>query len=199
MNPTRFCLIRHGETDWNIEHRIQGQIDIPLNQRGREQAKAIAASLNGHRFAALYSSDLQRARDTAAFVAAPLGLEPRIEPGLRERHCGLLQTFTREEGKERFPEVFARYAVRDPDFNLGTGESLKMMQERVASTLERLAAKHAGESVLCITHGGILDIAYRLAKGVDLTVPRNFEIPNAVPNWIEIGREGWRLVAWGAR
>ena len=96
--PTRFCLVRHGETAWNAEGRLQGQIDIPLNAAGRAQAEATAARLAAHRFDALYSSDLSRALETAAPAATLLGLQTRPTPSLRERQFGGFQGLTHKRG-----------------------------------------------------------------------------------------------------
>jgi probable phosphoglycerate mutase len=113
MRPIRLCLVRHGETDWNAQKRIQGQIDIPLNARGRAQAAATAAGLAGQRFDAVYSSDLARAWQTAQPIAAALGLPLYAAPGLRERHYGRMQGLTAAEARVRIPSVHAAYAARD--------------------------------------------------------------------------------------
>lgn len=199
MKSARICLVRHGETDWNIAQRIQGHTDIPLNAHGMMQARAVAQSLAGQTFAAIYSSDLQRAQDTARAAAAALGLEVAPEVGLRERHCGLFQGLTREECRQRHPEDYARYAARDPDFACGSGESLHALRQRVVATLERLAARHAGQSLLLITHGGVLDIVYRQAAALPLSTRRDYAIPNAALNWIEVEESNWRLLRWAER
>lgn len=199
MNPTRLCIVRHGETDWNAGKRIQGQIDIPLNAAGRAQAAAAAAGLAERRFAAVYSSDLTRAWQTASLIAEPLGLSLQAVPGLRERHYGLMQGLTRVEAQQRFPAVHAAYAARDPAHDLGGGESLTHFAARVARTLRELAAAHAGRKLLIVAHGGVLDIAYRLATGRALSVPRDFEVPNAGLNWLEYRDAAWHLVAWGEK
>ena len=193
---TRLCMVRHGETDWNAERRIQGQLDIPLNAKGRSQALAMARGLADERFAALYSSDLQRAMQTAAATASTHQLAIRREPLLRERHFGVLQSMTAEEARVRHPEASQRLAVRDTEYAFDDGESLAIFEQRIRAYLSELFRRHAGETVLVVTHGGVLDIAYRHATGMPLSSRRDFALPNAALNWLEGDAEGWRVLRW---
>ncbi|MDO8789383.1 MAG: histidine phosphatase family protein [Sulfuritalea sp.] len=193
---TRLCLIRHGETDWNSEKRIQGQIDIDLNAGGRAQARAVAAGLVGQSFAATYSSDLQRAWHTAQIVATDLGLAVSPAPTLRERHFGVMQGVTAAEARQHFPELHRHHQARTPDYDFDTGESLIAFAGRVLDGLDEMAARHAGASVLAFTHGGVLDIVHRAATGCPLDAPRDFILPNAAFNWLERDDRGWRLISW---
>jgi probable phosphoglycerate mutase len=197
--PTRICIIRHGETDWNVERRIQGNIDVALNETGIAQAGATAAGLAGRRFDAVYSSDLDRALQTARSVAAALGLDVRPDPGLRERHYGVLQGLTTAEVAVRYPTAYAHYLARSPDHRFGSGECLADFSARIVTAIEALAIRHPGEELLLVSHGGVLDICYRRATGRPLSTPRDFSIPNAALNWFEIGPEGWRLIDWADR
>jgi probable phosphoglycerate mutase len=194
---TRVCIVRHGETDWNAQRRIQGQTDIPLNDTGRQQAIAAAQGLVGQSFAAIYSSDLQRARDTAAAAADLLKLPVQFEAGLRERHYGDFQGLTQDEIKARAD--YERYITRDTSFAFGNGESLAVFAERIKNTLNALAQQHAGENILLFAHGGVLDIIYRIATHRPLETARDFPIPNAALNWVEIGNPDWQLVEWGVQ
>lgn len=196
---TRICFVRHGETDWNAERRIQGQFDIALNATGRAQALAAAFGLAHHAFAAIHASDLSRALQTAQAAATRLGMDVRIAPGLRERHYGIFQGLTAAEGAVRFPAAHARYAARDPDYDFGTGESLRDFAARVIAGVDDLVRHHAGQTLLAVTHGGVLDIIYRRATGRPLEVARDFTIPNAALNWFDIDAGGWRLVKWADR
>lgn len=193
---TRFCLVRHGETDWNGEKRIQGQIDIDLNPRGEAQARALAAGLDGEAFAAAYSSDLLRAWRTAQMATAGLGLAVLPAPTFRERHFGVLQGATSREVSVQRPDVHLHHQARTPHYDYETGESLIVFSARVMAALELLAVRHSGQSVLVFTHGGVLDIAYRAATGRPLDAPRDFPLPNAAFNWLEHGDQGWRLISW---
>ena len=193
---TRFCLIRHGETDWNGEKRIQGQIDIDLNATGEAQARALKPGLADHSFAAIYSSDLLRAWRTAQIASAGLGLAVPPAPTLRERHFGVLQGTTSREASLRHPEVHRHHQARTPDYDYVTGEALIVFAARVMAGLEELAARHAGRKVLAFTHGGVLDVVYRAATGRALDAPRDFQLPNAGLNWLERGHDGWRVMSW---
>lgn len=199
QNPhhCRLCLVRHGETPWNTEHRLQGHLDIPLNDNGMAQAAATSRSLAAHRFAAIYCSDLRRARDTAAPAASLLGCEAQAEPRLRERHYGAFQGLTYAEAEKLHAKDYARFVARDPAFKFpGGGESLADFAARVGEVLGSIARRHLGEQVLVVTHGGVLDIAHRLASGAPLQTRRDFAIPNAALNWIDFDGDAWRLVAW---
>jgi 2,3-bisphosphoglycerate-dependent phosphoglycerate mutase len=196
MLSSRICMIRHGETAWNAEGRVQGQTDVPLSAVGEAQARAVRDALAGRRFAALYASDLSRVRQTAALAAAQLDLPLRLEPRLRERHYGKFETLTYAEARERLPEDYARFKAKDLDYDFGSGESLRHFHERAVACVADIAARHAGHAVLVFTHGGVLEMVHRHARGTGLASPRDFEIPNAALNWIEIGAAAWRIVSW---
>jgi probable phosphoglycerate mutase len=189
-------MVRHGETDWNIEKRIQGHIDISLNATGLAQADAAARRLAGQAFDAAYSSDLDRAWQTARVIGQRLDLDVRRTPDLRERHYGILQGLTAEEIATKYPEAYRHYLVRNPQCCFETGESLEDFSARIIAAIESLAAKHPGQNLLLIFHGGVLDVCYRRATGRDLASPRDFPIPNAAFNWLEVGPTGWQLVSW---
>ena len=195
INATRMCIVRHGETEWNAARRVQGQLDVPLSEVGRAQARRVSQALPDSRFSALYSSDLARVRQTAAPAAERLGLEPRLDAGLRERHYGSFQSLTFAEVKASRPADYARYEARDPEFDFGGGESLRDFSARALACLAAIAARHAGEEVLVFTHGGVLEMAYRRAMGMDLSAPRDFTTPNCALNWIEAGAR-WRVLEW---
>ena len=200
MKTTRLCLVRHGETAWNAERRIQGQLDEPLSAVGHAQARAAANGLAGEGFAAIYSSDLARARQTAEAAAHLLRLPVALRAGLRERHYGVFQTLTYGEMHSRYPQDYARFEAREIDFAFpGGGESLRRFSERVLRCAEEIAAHHEGGQALIFTHGGVLDILHRRASGRPLTAPRDFEIPNAALNWLEIADGQWSVLAWADR
>lgn len=196
MATTRLCIVRHGETAWNAQRRIQGQLDVALNATGRAQARALGAMLAGRLFAALYASDLTRARQTAQAAAEALGLEVRLSPILRERHYGVFQGLTHEEARARHGDHYRRFECRDTQFSFGTGESLLQFQSRVMDGLSALARAHPGADVLVVSHGGILDIARRAATGMSLQARRDFPLPNAALNWLAYEDGAWQLLAW---
>jgi probable phosphoglycerate mutase len=193
---TRICFIRHGETDWNVDKRIQGQTDIPLNETGRAQALAMAFNVAHHRFDAIYSSDLMRARDTANMLAARRGLDIRILPQLRERHFGIFQGLAAAEGSQRYPGAHARYLARDPDYDFETGESMHTLAARVEAAVSDMTRRHDRQTVAAVTHGGVLDILYRKSTGMPLHTPRDFTLPNCALNWFRFDAQGWHLEAW---
>lgn len=194
---TRLCLVRHGETEWNTQRRIQGQIDIGLNENGLRQAEAAGRWLRTAGITAIYSSDLSRAWTTAERIGTALGLKPQPAPELRERRYGIFEGLTFAELKIRHPASFAAYEARDPDYDFETGESLRTMFERVTGKLSALAAAHAGESIVVVLHGGVLDIANRFVRGNPLDTPRDFLIPNAGLNWLACCCGAWRIESWG--
>ena len=194
---TRLCLIRHGETPWNAERRIQGQIDIDLNQHGLRQARAAGAYLHEESATALYSSDLSRAWATAHAIADASGLKAESVPELRERQYGVFEGLTYDEAKLAHPEVYARFDAREPDFAFpGGGESLVDLSHRVVSALTSIAQRHCGETVLLVTHGGVLDVVNRFVRGLPLDTPRDFTIPNAGLNWLSLVGERWQIDEW---
>jgi len=196
MPITRLCLVRHGETEWNAEGRVQGQTDIPLNPVGIRQARAAAARLARHDFTAVYSSDLMRVRQTAEPAAQKLALPVQFDPDLRERHYGIFERLLYSEVKERHPELYRRFHEKDPDYDFETGESLRTFFDRSLRAVTRIADRHPGEEVLIFTHGGVLDMVYRHARELGLAAARDFGIPNCGVNWIEITPRGWGVHSW---
>ena len=193
---TRLCIVRHGETAWNAEHRVQGQLDVPLNAIGHAQALAASKVLGIEKFSAIYSSDLSRARQTAEPTATRLAMKVFLDPDLRERHYGIFERLTYAEVKKMFPRDYARFEARDPDYAFRTGESLKDFSARSIAVISRIAERHPGESVLVFTHGGILDKLYRYVTGLPLSAERTFGIPNAGLNRIELVADKWQIRAW---
>lgn len=194
---TELILVRHGETAWNAEHRIQGHLDSPLNDEGLAQALLLGERLGREAFAHFYSSDLGRALQTAQPIADRSGMRPVPEPLLRERNLGVFQGLTGPECQRRFPEDYERFHRRDPDHVVPQGESIRQVHARVSGLLETLAQRHRGERVLVVTHGGVLDAAYRFVSGMPLDRSRDFPIYNASINRIERDRAAWRIADWG--
>jgi len=159
---TRLLLARHGETDWNRVGRWQGHADPPLNEAGRRQAEALADALDGDGVAAVYSSDLRRARETAHVVAKRLGLPVIEDRGLREIDVGSWSGLTREEVRERYPDGFARWLQGEIGHD---GETREQLTERVVDAVGRIASGHEGDTVLVVTHGGAIRALRRHAAG----------------------------------
>lgn len=181
---TTLLLIRHGETAWNAEHRIQGQLDIPLSQLGMLQSGLLADALSREKIDAVYSSELSRAWLTAAPVAERHGLDVVAEPRLRERSFGYFEGLTLDEIAERHPEDFARWRARDPAWQLDGGESGQQLIDRVLEAVTEIAVRHAGRTVVLISHGGVLDVVYRAARSLAWHAPREHQMLNAAINRI---------------
>lgn len=162
MSATRILLARHGETDWNRIGRWQGHADPPLNETGRRQAAVLAEQLRGDSVAAVYSSDLRRASETAHIVAGRLGLSVVEDPALREIDVGSWSGLTRAQVAARFPEGFARWQAGEIGHD---GETREELTERVVAAVERIGGTHEGATVLVVTHGGAIRALRRHAAG----------------------------------
>lgn len=172
-------------------------MDIPLNEVGFAQARATGTRLASEHFDAFYTSDLTRTRQTAEAIAAAVGIEAIPMPDFRERRYGVFEGLTRTEASRQYPQEYAAIVHRDPDcVPPGFGESLAQHSRRVTAALERVAAAHAGGSVLIVTHGGVLDLVNRFVRGWPLQPARDFTIPNAGINRIVRSPAGWRIDCW---
>lgn len=197
MSKTKIMLVRHGETAWNVEGRIQGHLDIPLNETGRAQAAAVGRHLVRENFDAIYSSDLIRAFRTASAVVKAPGEDIVRDARLRERHLGVLQGLTGEEALAKHPAAWKVFKSRDPALLLEGGESLGEFSQRIVGFVEEMLQVHAGGRVLVVSHGGALDAAYRHATGMPLSIARDFPIYNASINVLSRRDGKWNVDAWG--
>jgi probable phosphoglycerate mutase len=193
---TRILAIRHGQTAWNADSRIQGHTDIALDAVGEWQAHRLALALGDEELDVLYSSDLARARQTAAPLAARKQLQVRVDPGLRERGFGEFEGLSFKQIEQRWPEQAAAWRQRDPDFGARGGEVLRDFRERVVAAVTRLAMAHRGQNIALVTHGGVLDLLYREATRVALDAPRTWQISNAGINRLLHSGQGLTLVGW---
>ncbi|MEO8526965.1 MAG: histidine phosphatase family protein [Caldimonas sp.] len=193
---TRVVAIRHGETVWNAEMRMQGQLDTALSARGRWQAQRAAEALADDGIEAVFASDLARAFDTAQALASRLGLPISTDIGLRERSFGVFQGFTYAEIDARWPAEAARWRHHDPDFGPDDGETLRAFSARAVAACTRIAASQAGRSIAIVTHGGVLDCLYRAASGIALGAPRSWQLGNAAINRLLYTPRGFTLVGW---
>ena len=196
MHATRIVAVRHGETAWNVDTRIQGHLDIPLNNTGLWQAEQLGQALAGESFAAIYTSDLQRAHATAQAVARTTGAPLQAVQGLRERSFGHFQGRMFAEIEAELPDDARRWRKRDPHYAPEGGESLVALRERIAHTVTALAAPHAGEQILLVAHGGVLDVLYRLATRQETQAPRTWQLTNAAINRLLWTPDGLTLIGW---
>ena len=225
MRALELTLVRHGETAWNAIRRIQGSIDIELNSTGQIQAAAIGQALArrharslspgpgqdqdqdqhsgpAERFHQLISSDQTRAAQTAAAIAHATGLELTFDPELRERRYGLFEGHGYDEIETRWPADWTRWQARDPTWGPPQGESLGSFNARVCAWLDRIAAAVESQvateplRVIAVTHGGVLDMAFRYAAGLTLDAPRRHQTLNAARNVLRFERGVWEVVVW---
>ena len=200
MSATRIIAIRHGETAWNVDTRLQGHLDIGLNARGQWQAQRAAQALADEDIAAIYTSDLSRARATAQAIADrtanPAARQVHPHTGLRERGFGIFEGQTYAQINLDWPEESRRWRQRDPHFAPQGGETLTELRERVTDTVNTLASQHVGAQIVLVAHGGVMDALYRLATRVDIEAPRSWDLGNAAINRLLWTPDGLTLVGW---
>jgi probable phosphoglycerate mutase len=197
MEATRIIAVRHGETAWNVDARIQGQLDIGLNDTGRWQARRVGEALAGEPISAVYSSDLERAHETALPIAQTAGVPVRPHEGLRERSFGMFEGKTFDEIHDTWPDHAHNWRKRIPEWEPPEGgESLLALRERVTRTLHDLASRHPGEQIVVVAHGGVLDTLYRVATGQEVNSPRTWQLPNGAINRLLWTPDGFTLVGW---
>ncbi|MBC3806802.1 histidine phosphatase family protein [Undibacterium seohonense] len=202
---TDILLIRHGETAWNAVRKLQGHLDIPLNAEGRRQAKALAAGLQHEKLAAIISSDLQRAMQTAGEIARLQGLPTRIDAALRERCFGDFEGKLYSELPEMYPQEYAHWRQRDPDFHFppkpddsnNRGESIREFHQRTIDSIVHHAQQFEGKKIALVAHGGVLECAYREAMNLPLNAERTITIYNASINRFVYQDGQLSLVSWG--
>jgi probable phosphoglycerate mutase len=193
---TRFIVVRHGETEWNVEHRVQGSGNSPLTARGLEQADAIGGRLAKESFDVLVASDLGRAMQTAGRIAASTGHAIVPDARLRERNFGAGEGMTYDEIDRRFPGAFSRTQEMDPDYRPPQGETRREFHERVVQAFEALAAEHDGKRVCVVAHGGVLAAIYRMIHAIPVAKAHMIPIANAAYNAIAFDASRWQLEAW---
>ena len=194
---TELLVIRHGETDWNRQHRFQGQIDVPLNDIGLAQAGRLGRHLVDEPIDVLISSDLQRARSTADALAQPRGLQPQVDPLWREQGFGLLEGLDVPTIRSRHADLWSSWTRHDADYALpGGGESNAIFHARVMRALRAVLLDHAGRRVVVVTHGGVLDMLWRTAHALPLHGARVCDIPNTGINRLRWVDNGLQIVQW---
>lgn len=197
---TRIIAIRHGETAWNVDTRLQGHLDIGLNARGQWQAARAAEALAEEDLAAIYSSDLARASATAQAIADKstrlVARQVRLNTGLRERGFGIFEGQTYAQIASDWPQESARWRQREPHFAPQGGESLVQVRDRIAATVNALASQHMGEQIVLVAHGGVMDALYRLATRQEIASPRTWDLGNAAINRLLWTPDALTLVGW---
>jgi 2,3-bisphosphoglycerate-dependent phosphoglycerate mutase len=198
--PTRVLAIRHGETAWNVDTRIQGKLDIGLNETGRKQAARLGAALAKSQvqepISAIYSSDLLRAYDTALSISQAIDVPVVSDEGLRERGFGVFEGKTFDEIAQLWPDQSQRWRQRDPHFSPEGGESLTQFCDRILAASQVLTARHPGEQIALVAHGGVMDVLYRAATGQGIQAPRTWSLGNAVINRLLWSPTAFTLIGW---
>ena len=193
---TDFIFIRHGETDWNRQQRFQGQIDVPLNDLGQAQARRLGARMADEPAEHLICSDLQRAQQTAAPLAAAWQAAPVLLPGLREQCFGVLEGLDVPTIKARHPGLWLQWLEHRADFALPGGENLRQFHARVMDAVKHLAEQHPGRRLAVVTHGGVLDMLWRTANGLPLSGLRTCDIPNTGLNHLRWRQGTLDILRW---
>jgi probable phosphoglycerate mutase len=194
---TDLIVIRHGETDWNRAHRFQGQIDVPLNATGIDQAERLGQRLADEPIDLLVCSDLLRARRTAEPLWRQRGLAPVVDPLWREQGFGLLEGLDVPTIRSRHAELWDRWVRHEADYALPQGgESNRDFHARVVAALRHLVAAHAGRRIVVVTHGGVLDMLWREANRLPLHGPRVCDIPNTGINRLRWRGDALQIVQW---
>ncbi len=197
---TELILIRHGETDWNRELRFQGQVDVPLNAVGHEQARRLGVRLADQAAQLLVCSDLTRTQQTALPISQqslhPLNSNTVLNAALREQNFGVIDGMRVNDIQTRHPEAWAQWIKFHPDFAFDGGESTRQFHARVMAAVRQLALAHGRQTLVVVTHGGVLDMIYRTALALPLTGPRQSEIPNAGLNRVRVDGDAIEILDW---
>ncbi len=197
LEITHLVLVRHGQTAWNQDLRIQGHVDIGLTDLGQWQAQRVGQALAGEHFDAIFSSDLSRALDTALAIAGSSGRAVEQDVALRERGFGQFEGLTHGDIDREWPHLAQRWRERDPDFAPpGGGESLTVFHDRCTRCVAQLLRRHPGQRVAIVAHGGVLDSLYRMATHQSLDAPRTWALGNATINRLLWHGGGFSLVGW---
>lgn len=196
MQATRIIALRHGETAWNVDARIQGRLDIELNETGRWQARRAAQALASEEIDGIYSSHLLRASETARTIAEATGQSAQTVEALCERGFGVFEGKTFTQIEAIWPDQARCWRKRDPYWRPEGGESLQDLRQRIELATSELAQRHLGEQIVLVAHGGVLDVLYRIATGQDLQTPRTWNLGNATINRLLWTPGGLTLVGW---
>jgi 2,3-bisphosphoglycerate-dependent phosphoglycerate mutase len=197
MERTQFIIVRHGQTQWNHRGIRQGHLDSDLTAKGIAQAKALGIRLAREHFTTLYSSDLGRAVHTARIIAASTGHEILTDARLRERHLGIFQGLDGDQIKTKYPEEHRLHRTVGPDYVIPDGESVRQQVARNVAYLTEIAPKHLGETIVVVTHGGVLSGLFRHTFSIPFDAPRRFEFTNAGLNVFNYQQGNWFLQTWG--
>lgn len=195
MQFTRLYLIRHGQSVWNRERKVQGQTNSPLTELGKKQAEAVAEVLADRKVDALYASDLTRAHETANVIGRKVNLQPKLDPRLREMSYGVLEGLTWDEAERQYPGMYAALRGGPPDRVIPEGESRLQLVARGRDFLASVVHRHEGQEIVAATHGGLIAYVLRSLLDIPLDAPPAFRTPNCALTSFVFDK-GWRLETW---
>ena len=178
MKETEIILIRHGETEWNSQQRMQGHSNSDLSSLGQAQIQALGQWMKNVPFDHIYSSDSLRAKQTAEAITQFSGHELQFDQRLREKNLGVFEGLTSEEARERHPEVFRLFKTAGSKYVIDEGESTQQLQDRALEIVNEIRIKHPEERVLLVTHGGFIRVVMKHSLGLSLETPTRFLIRN---------------------
>ena len=178
MKKTEIILIRHGETEWNSQQRMQGHSNSDLSSVGQAQIQALGEWMKNVPFDHIYSSDSLRAKQTAEAITQFSGHKLKIDLRLREKNLGVFEGLTSEEARERHPEVFRLFKTAGSKYVIDEGESTQQLQDRALEIVNEIRIKHPEERVLLVTHGGFIRVVMKHSLGLSLETPTRFLIRN---------------------
>jgi probable phosphoglycerate mutase len=197
MMKTKLILVRHGETEWNVQRKWQGHLDSPLSATGRQQTLALGSRFRNIACTHLYSSDLGRAYQTAQPISEATGLPINTDPALRERSLGIFEGSTSEAMQARYPEEHKRFLEAEADYAVPGAESLQQFYERSITAFQDLAGRHLGQTIVVVTHGGCLVNLFRFLFNLPIEVPRRFAVINTSLSTVTCEEGFWQLETWG--
>ena len=199
MTATQIILIRHGQTEWNAAGRFQGQLNSNLSAQGRAQASALGSYLSRGALDHIYASDLDRAHQTATILAELHTLQVSTDPRLGERAMGVFEGNTRPDIENQYPQAWRDYKSLDPDYEIeGGGESIHHVESRAFACLHELTERHSGETIGCVSHGGLIRIVLKSILGIPFQTATRFRVQNTSVHHLEYDESGWAVKTLGS-
>ncbi|MDP7583187.1 MAG: histidine phosphatase family protein [SAR324 cluster bacterium] len=196
MKETEIILIRHGETEWNSQQRMQGHSNSDLSEVGRGQIQALGELMKNVSFDHIYSSDSLRARQTAEAVTQYSGHTLQFDQRIREKNLGVFEGLTSTEAKERHPEIYRLFKTAGANYVIDEGESTQQLLERALEFIEEIRLRHPQERVVMVTHGGVVRVLMKHALGLSIDAPTRFIIKNTGIFGL-IWNENWLVTQMG--
>ena len=196
MKETEIILIRHGETEWNSQKRMQGHSNSDLSEVGRGQIQALGELMKNVSFDHIYSSDSLRTSQTAEAITQYSGHTLQFDQRIREKNLGVFEGLTSTEAKERHPEIYRLFKTAGANYVIDEGESTQQLLERALEFSEEIRLRHPQERVVMVTHGGVVRVLMKHALGLSIDAPTRFIIKNTGIFGL-IWNENWLVTQMG--